>query len=192
MLTVACKDDEPYQEPPPPDDNNTEEPYEEIYGITISLSSSSNWHYFYKDGDRNKPIAEIGWVKPNNFSICGSSWHNDKERKRYYYKASLCKAGYHPYGGGISDITSIPQGGWAEPGYDNQPNRLIPCEKECGYVLKIECYSIYNYNEGSSTPYTDPDPTYARIYVINSIVNTSNGVMGVKIEYQYPAFVPKK
>ena len=197
MLAVACKDDEPYQEPPP-DDNNTEEPYEEIYGITINLSSNGNRHTFYKDGDRDKPIAVIGWVAPNNFYICGDSWTNHNELKGYHYKASLCKVGYMPYDG-IYGITSIPQGGWSEPGiyngYSNLPNKLIPCEKECGYVLKIECHSIDNYDEkrgwGNITPYIDPNPTYARIFVENSIVNTSNGVMGVKITYQYPAFVAK-
>lgn len=67
---------------------------------------------------------------------------------------------------GLGNIRSVPEQGWASkvsvlPGY--------------GYVARV-----YSYSSG--------DYFYARLYVIEYIVNTSKEILGARIKYQTPFF----
>ncbi len=60
---------------------------------------------------------------------------------------------------GLGSITTIPTSG-----YSSQTS----VELNHGYVIQLEC------------------GIYARLYVVDWIVNTSNGIIGAKVKYQFP------
>ena len=72
---------------------------------------------------------------------------------------------------GLGAITEIPTSGYT--------NTVI-CEVGCGYVIR---YSDAPFDFDF---YTSHMLTYARMYVVEQIVNTSNEVIGAKVKYQYP------
>ena len=69
---------------------------------------------------------------------------------------------------GLGNITKIPSSGFSAPA---KTNSAIACEVGYGYVIKFS------------------DIHYVRIYVAESIVSTSGGIIGAKVKYQSP-FVP--
>jgi hypothetical protein len=100
----------------------------------------------------------IGWTTPDNFKLAYSGSYN---------RMSICDLG--PMNG-LGNITKIPVSGFTVPA---QSNYSVACEEGHGYVIK--CENMYTGNF-----------VYVRLYVVESIVSTSGGVMGAKIKYQYP------
>ena len=84
-----------------------------------------------------------------------------------YWQPSICSLGALK---GLGNITSIPTSGFNVP---TSPYS-VACEVGHGYVIKYE---------------NDTQVIYVRLYVVESIVSTSGGIMGAKVKYQYP-FVP--
>ena len=101
-------------------------------------------------------FGAIWWTKPDNFYI---SAYSD------YYLGSICNLGTMK---GLGNITHIPQTGYTIP---QNRNTTVACEEGHGYVIKFE--------------YSDKI-TYIRLYVVESIVSTSGGIMGAKVKYQFP------
>lgn len=69
---------------------------------------------------------------------------------------------------GLGSITSIPTTGWAEE------VAVIPGN---GYVVRNTEQDMYN---GSISH------EYVRLYVVDYIIGTNNGIIGARIKYQYP------
>jgi hypothetical protein len=107
----------------------------------------------------------IGWTAPDNFYLSGY-WGN----YTIFASISICNLGAMS---GLGNITKIPASGFTAP--TSSSNSSVACEAGHGYVVKFEV------NGG--------DPEYLRLYVVESIVNTSGGIIGAKVKYQYP-FVP--
>jgi len=102
----------------------------------------------------------VGWTKPDNFELYFGNY--------YGAVVSICNLGKM---NGLGNITSIPQTGYTTPIY---LNREVACEVGHGYVVKFE------------SQYSSPTLSYMRLYVVESIVSTSGGIMGAKVKYQYP------
>ena len=64
---------------------------------------------------------------------------------------------------GLGNITKIPQTGYTSD------NTTVACQVGHGYVVVL-----------------GPAYAYARLYVVSSLVNTSGGIMGATVKYQYP------
>jgi hypothetical protein len=107
----------------------------------------------------NSTIGAIAWYPPDNLLLAG----ND-------YVVSICNLGAMS---GLGNITKIPTSGFTTP---SEFDLSGACEAGHGYVVKFEK------EDGSN-------PTYVRLYVVESIVSTTGGIMGAKVKYQYP-FVP--
>jgi hypothetical protein len=110
----------------------------------------------------------IAWYPPNNF-LLGCNDYNENGNWQHY-NVSICNLGSMS---GLGNITKIPASGFTVP---SELNLSVACEEGHGYVVKFEK------EDGSS-------PEYVRLYVVESIVSTSGGIMGAKVKYQYP-FVP--
>jgi len=107
----------------------------------------------------------IAWAPPDNFDLVGyGTTYNGS------LGVSICDLGEMR---GLGNITSIPQAGYIDGG-GSVFNTAAACEVGHGYVIKAEY-------RGSSY-----SVTYVRLYVQESIVSTSGGVMGAKVKYQYP------
>jgi hypothetical protein len=106
--------------------------------------------------------GDIGWTGPDNFHLYGGS----------YRSMSICDLGTMR---GLGNITAIPSTGFSTPSTNNAS---IACEPGHGYVVKVE---QYNYSGGDMI-----FSMYARLYVVESIVSTTGGIMGAKVKYQYP------
>jgi hypothetical protein len=83
------------------------------------------------------------------------------------YYISICNLGAMS---GLGNITKIPTSGFTAP---RSRNTSVACEEGHGYVIKLE------YSSGSN-------PIYVRLYVVESIVSTTGGIMGAKVKYQCP------
>ena len=102
----------------------------------------------------------ILWAKPNNFYLYHSHGYVGPT-------VSICNLGAMR---GLGNITNIPQTGYTNPG---NVNKEVACEIGNGYVIKFE--------GGALTA-----PLFVRLYVVESIISTSGGIMGAKVKYQYP------
>jgi hypothetical protein len=110
----------------------------------------------------------IRWHSPDNFYLAGGYYYEGYNYQEY--NVSICNLGAMS---GLGNITKIPTSGFTVP---KGNDRSVACETGHGYVIKFEN------GDGSN-------PTYVRLYVVESIVSTSGGIMGAKVKYQYP-FVP--
>ena len=99
----------------------------------------------------------IRWEVPDNFYLRGID---------YRYLVSICDLGEMK---GLGNIINIPQNGYTIP---QQLNSTVACEEGHGYVVKFETH--------------DYPSLYVRLYVVESIISTSGGVMGAKVKYQFP------
>jgi hypothetical protein len=106
----------------------------------------------------------VRWCKPDNFRLQGYSEFIT------YMLISVCNLGTVA---GLGNITEIPTSGFSNPTFDT--NTEVACEVGHGYVIKIEGFSS-----------TIKPTVYIRLYVVESIVSTSGGIMGAKVKYQYP------
>jgi hypothetical protein len=68
----------------------------------------------------------------------------------------------------LGNITKIPTSGFTVPSY---VDRSVACEEGHGYIVKIESETVVE---------------YFRLYVVESIVSTTGGIIGSKVKYQYP------
>jgi hypothetical protein len=105
--------------------------------------------------------TEIYWYTPDNLILYG---YNSGDY------LSICNLGAMS---GLGNITKIPTSGFTAP---SRSDSSVACEAGHGYVIKFERY------DGSNIE-------YLRLYVVESIVSTTGGIMGAKVKYQYP-FVP--
>jgi len=108
-------------------------------------------------------LEEIGWVAPDNIGLihlytCYGVCHR--------WKITFCNVGKVS---GLGSIKTIPTSGYANN---------VACEVGHGYVIKCE---NFNYYGGELV-----NVIYIRLYVVESIVSTSGGIMGAKVKYQYP------
>jgi hypothetical protein len=81
---------------------------------------------------------------------------------------------------GLGNITKIPTSGFTEPAVYNSS---AACEEGHGYVIKFE---LYDYDNEEGKMINREEPVYARLYVVESIISTTGGIMGAKVRYQYP------
>ena len=101
-------------------------------------------------------FGTIKWTGPDNFYLIC---------KADNYRVSISNMGTMQ---GLGNITGIPQAGYTTPA---NSNTTVACEGGKGYVVKFD--------NGSSV-------LYVRLYVVESIISTSGGVMGAKVTYQFP------
>jgi hypothetical protein len=127
--------------------------------ITANISDDISIGIDYDEGH----CGSIGWCSPDNFRLFAGGG--------YYESVSICNLGVIS---GLGNITRIPTSGFTVP---SRSNSSIACEEGYGYVIKFESERA---NKG---------PVYVRLYVVESIVSTTGGIMGAKVRYQYP-FVP--
>jgi len=113
------------------------------------------------DITNNQDNGYIKWTGPDNFNIYGG-YYNTR-------LVSICNLGAMK---GLGNITNIPQTSYTTPQYSTT---TVACEVGHGYVIKFE-----SLNYGT---------LFVRLYVQESIINTSGGVMGAMVKYQYP-FAP--
>jgi len=157
VFAIGCSKNDSPDEPEKPPVIDTNTPVKDPEG-TITANIADNTYISIPN------IGFIRWIKPDNFNIyCSSDW--------YYlysngYLASICNLGVMK---GLGNITYIPQTGYTTPQIQNIS---IACEEGHGYVVKFE-------GEGFTT-------VYVRLYVVESIINTSGGIMGEKVKYQFP------
>ncbi len=128
----------------------------------------------------------LGWYKPDNIYIYnsyigGSSY----DGVSYYYTGSSEMVDIGPVRG-LGNVRKAPAAGWSDDD--------IACEVGHGYIVRISGKSHYKrdpyyYFDGTEEDYWE-ETTYIRLYVVESIVNTSGGIMGAKVKYQYP-FIPE-
>ena len=129
--------------------------------ITANISESSYFHVFYDDD--NFAIVTVRWCSPDNFYLEKSyTWFYEEN-----WKISICDLGSMK---GLGNITIIPASGFTVPAYKNTS---IACETKHGYVIKCERIGL-------------GQVVYVRLYVEESIISTSGGIMGAKVKYQYP------
>jgi hypothetical protein len=88
------------------------------------------------------------------------------------YNNSICDLGFMR---GLGNITSIPTVGYTTP---TRSNKTVACETDHGYVVKFE-----DTNSG--------EVIYVRLYVVEPIVNTLDGIMGAKVKYVYSVETPE-
>jgi hypothetical protein len=129
---------------------------------TITVNLSSGIGIEVKDGEHW--YGYIKWTGPDNFYLDGYINAGG-------IKFSICDLGVMR---GLGNITAIPSTGFTVPA---EQNTSVACETGHGYVVKAE-----NNMTGNNI-------TYIRLYVIESIVSTTGGIMGAKVKYQYPFFL---
>ncbi|MDR2651694.1 MAG: hypothetical protein LBC68_05210 [Prevotellaceae bacterium] len=131
--------------------------------LTANISNDSELSVYYPNGSI---AGGILWTSPNNFWLLGYNiWSLD-----HHANVSICDLGKMS---GLGNITSIPSSGFTAP---SSSNSVITCEPRHGYIVKCD---PANYRPGNPV-------VYVRLYVVESIVSTSGGIMGAKIRYQYP------
>jgi len=135
--------------------------------VTANISESTHIEIVPQNGGND--YGFIGWATPNNISIHGG-YSNGYASSTVTYM-SICDMGASK---GLGNITKIPQAGFSTPSWDI--NNAVACEVGHGYMIKFLCYI-------NSTPV---DSGYVRLYVVESIPNTSGDIMGAQVKYQYP------
>ena len=120
----------------------------------------------------------VSWTKPDNIWIRGDVYWYDNHYPygKYVYFISICSVGKI---NGLGAITKIQTSGYTNP--TEGSNGTLSCDVGYGYIIKIEKKDEY---DGIMQP--TQQTTYARMYVVESIVSTGGGVMGAKVKYQYP------
>jgi len=110
----------------------------------------------------------IYWCKPDNFYILAERY-TIEDGWGYRDRISICNIGKV---NGLGNTKFTPQnlnGGFTTYASENSS---VACEVGHGYMVEI-------LPRGAA-------PIHARLYVVESIVSTSGGIMGAKIKYQYP------
>ena len=124
--------------------------------MTANISESTPISVY---DENNFSMGEVRWIRPDNFYLDGNT--------NCYL--SICNLGKV---NGLGNITKIPSSGFSTP---MNYSTGIACEVGHGYVIKFD----YKGNDKTIT-------IYARLFVVESIVSTTGGIMGAKVKYQYP------
>jgi len=126
----------------------------------------------------DKSVCVVSWTKPDNVWIRGNYYYYDNHYPYgiYHYFISICSVGKI---NGLGAITKIQTSGYTNPTTDS--NGTLSCDAGYGYIIKIEKKDSYD-----GVMQQTQQTTYARMYVVESIVSTGGGVMGAKVKYQYP------
>jgi hypothetical protein len=130
--------------------------------ITANISKSSSIDV----STANTYFGVIRWDSPDNFYLTVNM-----SPFTGTFRYSICNLGAMK---GLGNITSIPStGGFTTPSHLNDE---VACETGHGYVMKFD--------RGNDV--VTEKIVYVRLYVVESIVSTSGGIMGAKVKYQYP------
>ena len=158
MMFSGCKKDETSKNENP---DNPETPVLDPEGtMTANISESTPISVY---DENNFWMGGVYWKSPDNFLLSG---HNGS----YWCYLSICNLGKI---NGLGNITKIPSSGFSTPMIASTD---IACEVGHGYVIK------FDYKENGETKKT----VYARLFVVESIISTTGGIMGAKVKYQYP------
>lgn len=111
----------------------------------------------------------ISWTPPNNLELTGSQYWS-RNSYIWYEEISIYKIGFI---NGINDINFIPETDYSIPANGYRKDSSITCEPGCGYVIKLT-----NCIEGKTI--------YARMYIMESILNSNGKIAGAKLIYQCP------
>ena len=159
-LLISCGDDTGNSNPNNPENPNNPIPDPEGT-MTVNISETTYANFY--DGDRG--VGAVNWIRPNNIRISGDAMGISYN--------SICNIGKI---NGLGEISKIPSSGFTQPVTYYGVNTSLACEVGHGYVIKLEQKES---NEIIKI-------IYVRLYIVESIISTSGGIMGARIKYQYP------
>ena len=133
--------------------------------ITVNTTAGISIQIDYVVNGKAYSSGLIYWGRPDNIVL--HSGYNGVDH-------SICNIGKM---NGLGNITKIPSSGFSQP--ISYTSNTTACEVGHGYVVKMHIKRDNSWGLPEKI-------IYVRLFVVESIVNTSGGIMGAKVKYQYP------